>query len=304
MTYLWLWARTTIHIRRLPLVVAVPLTGVLISLAFSFKVAFTNEDSPELVVGAVRSVNDLLHGPSLVARARLVFSGTAALACFAVYAHFTSDSRGSDGTGKYFPISTVLRPACTNTLKMAELLHDLYVLIAMTQSRITNVPLFLLMQIQFKLLQWLDSDPVDLSTFSLLFQYMSFFAFGGSNAISSVDLSSAYNGVSGFNIVAVGILTFVGNWAGPIFWASATVVLLLEARSRRPVTYKQHVGVMTVFTSCSVAFVMAACTVLRTHLFIWTVFSPKYLFTMAWSLGQNLLINVGYGAVLYWIGSR
>jgi ethanolaminephosphotransferase len=39
-------------------------------------------------------------------------------------------------------------------------------------------------------------------------------------------------------------------------------------------------------------FVMAACTALRTHLFIWTVFSPKYLYILAWTILNHLLINL------------
>jgi ethanolaminephosphotransferase len=38
--------------------------------------------------------------------------------------------------------------------------------------------------------------------------------------------------------------------------------------------------------------VMAACTMLRTHLFIWTVFSPKYLYTLAWTILNHLFINL------------
>jgi ethanolaminephosphotransferase len=130
---------------------------------------------------------------------------------------------------------------------------------------------------------------------------------GGSNAISSIDLSSAYNGVSGYNAVAVGLLTFAGNWAGPIFWTSGTN-LLLNANADKKVlknrSFQQHISLLTLFTTASLVFVMAACTTLRTHLFIWTVFSPKYLYSMAWAIGQHLLINVGLGSVLYWLGSR
>lgn len=64
-----------------------------------------------------------------------------------------------------------------------------------------------------------------------------------------------------------------------------------------------HVAVQTVFAAGSVAAVMAACAVLRTHLFVWTVFSPKYLYCVAWSLGQHLGVNVGLGGVLFWLGS-
>src|SRR4051794_6078211 len=97
-------------------------------------------------------------------------------------------------------------------------IHDLLVLFLITQSRATNIPLLLVFEVLFHLLNDLNLTLAEITTTSLLLQYMSFFAFGGSNAISSVDLSSAYNGVSGYNVIAVGILTFVSNWTGPIFW--------------------------------------------------------------------------------------
>jgi len=124
--------------------------------------------------------------------------------------------------------------------------------------------------------------------------------------MSSVDLSNAYNGVSTFNAAAVGILTFVSNWAAPIWWTFATTTLLVRKRKagREENVWMRHVAFLTVFTTFSAAAVMAACTALRTHLFIWTVFSPKYLYCIAWTLGQHLVVNVGVGCVLYWLGSR
>lgn len=174
-----------------------------------------------------------------------------------------------------------------------------------TQSRVTNIPLLLLFNVQLAFISSLGLDLPTLSTSSILLQFTSFFAFGGTNAISSVDLSSAYNGVAGFNVVAVGILTFVSNWAGPVYWTSATNLLLLRHRklhnSRN--VFLQHVGHLTLFTACSVLFVMVACEVLRTHLFVWTVFSPKYLYSMAWSIGQHLAINVAVAGLLYKLGA-
>lgn len=175
----------------------------------------------------------------------------------------------------------------------------------MTQSRATNIPLFLLSDILFHSLQAVDMSVPEIATTTILLQYATFFAFGGSNAISSVDLSSAYNGISGFNVVAVGVLTFVSNWAGPLFWSSAANLLLLRKyHEGRRDAFVQYVSLQTLFVAVSVAFVMAACTALRTHLFIWTVFSPKYLYCMAWSLGQHLLINIIFGGQLFWHGSR
>jgi len=204
------------------------------------------------------------------------------------------------------------------TEQFLELLHHLYTIIALTQSRVTNIPLFLLHALQLRFLQSRPLSIPDLTISSLLLQHTSYFAFGGTNAMSSVDLSSAYNGVSGFNVVAVGVLTFISNWAAPIYWSSATTQLLTcsrggdspkeEKTSQREEestdAFTRHVTYLTAFVAWSVLFVMVACTVLRTHLFIWTVFSPKYLYCIAWSLGQHLVVNVIIGGVMYWLGTR
>ncbi len=174
----------------------------------------------------------------------------------------------------------------------------------MTQSRVTNIPLFLLSDMQLGALKLLDLTPNEITLTTTLFQHASFFAFGGSNAISSIDLSNAYNGVSGYNVVAVGTLTFCGNWAGPLLWTSAHPLLLGKGcRMGQKGLWFQHLALLTNFAVIGVLFTMLACTALRTHLFIWTVFSPKYLYTMAWSIVQHLCVNVFYGTLLFWLGS-
>lgn len=168
----------------------------------------------------------------------------------------------------------------------------------MTQSRTVNIPLFLLFQLQANALAKLNISARELTLTSLLFQFGSFFAFGGSNSISSVDLSNAYNGISGYNIAAVGILTFCGNWAGPIWWTSATLSYIMESNQAHRSYLMKYMVLMTTFITCSSAFTMLACTLLRSHLFVWTVFSPKYLYSIAWGLGQHLCVNVGLCIVL------
>jgi ethanolaminephosphotransferase len=129
----------------------------------------------------------------------------------------------------------------------------------------------------------------------MLLQYSSFFVLGGSNAISSVDLSNAYNGIAGYNVLAVGVLTFISNWAGPIWWVSGTTLLMSPSIKRWSLF--EHFALLTLFTAFSTLSVMVACMVLREHLFIWTVFSPKFLFTIAWVVGNHATVNglFGYG---------
>lgn len=199
-------------------------------------------------------------------------------------------------------------------------LHHLYTLFALTQSRPTNIPLFLLFHGIYVFLNRLSLDPIEVTISSLLLQLTSFFAMGGSNAFTGIDLSSAYNGISDFNVIAVGILTFASNWAGPIWWTSASNLLLLasEEKGCKSATgdnhhkssesnkgnFTRHASLLTLYVAFSLGSVMVACTALRTHLFIWTVFSPKYLYSIAWSLGQHLVINIGFGGLLYWLGQR
>jgi ethanolamine phosphate transferase 2 subunit G len=148
----------------------------------------------------------------------------------------------------------------------------------------------------------LSLSPSEITLASLFMQHVSYFAFGGTNAISSIDLSSAYNGVNSYNVLAVGILIFVGNWAGPIWWAVSCCMLLLERTSSAREALLRHFVLHTLFVSSSLMCVMMACTLLRTHLFIWTVFSPKYLYSMAWSLGQHLIVNMFLGCAIWVIG--
>ncbi|KAK3944311.1 GPI ethanolamine phosphate transferase 2 [Diplogelasinospora grovesii] len=299
-TYLWIWWELLVGFSNVPGSPAVNFVGAtaLTLAAATFKLAFTNEDAPELVLNSLaKQVLELefMQGATLVSLARAVFTGLVLAMVCAVY------------------LLSTKRRLSLHSPSIETLLH-LYTLFAMTQSRTTNIPIFLLFHLLFSFLKrQKELSLVAVSTISLLLQYMSFFAFGGSNAISSVDLSSAYNGVSGFKPIPVGALTFVSNWAAPIYWAFATIVLLRRPRywfNRRSSAelegwsmFKEHISVLTVFTSFSVASVMAACTVLRTHLFIWTVFSPKYLYMMAWGLGHHPFVNVAVGGLLYWLGS-
>jgi ethanolaminephosphotransferase len=247
-------------------------------------------------------------------------------------------------------------------ITLADRLHVLLTLFLITQTRAPNIPLFLLLEVQRLCFTRVlpqptasahaQSQALPVAFSSLLLSQTAYFAFGGSNSISSIDLSNAYNGVADYNIVAVGVLLFASNWAGAIWWCSAAVTLLLPRPQAEPLPAKLkstapgssrawvdreraqlhadavaaitppespkldsqlatsvnswtlYTTAMTAFTAASLVAVMAACTLLRTHLFIWTVFSPKYLYAMAWAVGWHLLVNVGLGRLLWTLGRR
>lgn len=162
----------------------------------------------------------------------------------------------------------------------------------MTQSRATNIPLFLLFRAQASIISRCGLSGVEATINSILMQHMAFFAFGGSNAISSVDLSNAYNGVSDYNVVVVGLLTFISNWAGPTWWISATALVLQQDHSTSVVKATDRIALLTFNTAFSLMSVMAACTMLRTHLFVWTVFSPKFLYSIVWAVVNHIGLNL------------
>lgn len=175
------------------------------------------------------------------------------------------------------------------------------------------MPLFLLFSALFRYMQRArHGNQFELTarfaTIGLLASHASFFAFGETNSISSIDLSNAYNGVTSYNALAVGILLFFSNWAGPIYWSVATSVLLFTSfaagdkpdnlRQNCLQRYKNHISLLTLWMSMETIAVMISCTVLRTHLFVWTVFSPKFLYMTAWLLGWHIMCNILIGGIL------
>ena len=245
--------------------------------AFIFKVAFTAAAAPELVTDIIilRPLITFTRRYPLTSLARVCFLGLAQLLGCAIYYEAPWKDRA-------------------HLKGYLEASQEIFTLFLLTQTRTVDIPLFLIFYIQMRLLEkYNDLSTSELSSISALFQFASFFAFGGTNAISSVDLSNAYNAISGYNVAAVGILTFISNWAGPIWWSIATCRLIVSSNRTTSVLDAaiDHFVNLTTLMTYSTLFVMSACYVLRQHLFIWTVFSPKYLYIMAWIFGQHLMVN-------------
>jgi ethanolaminephosphotransferase len=318
--------------------------------SFVFKLNFTQADAPELVGGLAETIREYTSELDLVLQARTAFVGLGIATIVVLVMVFLGYGRDDEATKRGASI----------------FLHDLLTLFLITQTRAQNVPLFMFFDLQSQILFHLLSRPTTPVTARshaytkplpilpttvsiLLMAHTSFFALGNSNAISSIDLSNAYNGVSGYNIVAVGVLLFASNWAGPIYWSTCAAVLFtlpsteqeeaaferLEQAAERQRTlgdkkwiheerdllnqqamatspastptrrdqdadiWHEHISIMTIFVSASLVAVMVACTLLKTHLFIWTVFSPKYLYAMAWAVGWHLVVNIGLGGLLW-----
>ncbi|KAI9836682.1 MAG: hypothetical protein M1819_001318 [Sarea resinae] len=157
--------------------------------AFVFKMVFTGVEAPELLTGIRHKIPPTFEQIPLVTQARTVFL---AIGLFVAWTAFCELRRRSNKVNCF-----------ANGTRW--ILHDLLSLFLVTQSRVANIPLFLLFEFQLHLLGSLDLSETKITITTLLFQYLSFFALGGSNSISSVDLSNAYNGQLGWpNMVDIG----------------------------------------------------------------------------------------------------
>lgn len=131
------------------------------------------------------------------------------------------------------------------------------------------------------------------------------------NPIRSVDLSSAYNGLSSYQVHLVGLLTFLSNFAGPVFWAAAAPHLLPSSApspcATPPATIdgdrsegrtsprRAYLLYTTVFHTLALATLAVSATHFRRHLFTWTVFSPALLFKCVWWAFVQLGAGVAFG---------
>ncbi|KAF2719617.1 alkaline phosphatase-like protein [Polychaeton citri CBS 116435] len=324
--------------------------------AVVFKLNFTQADAPELVQGLGEGLRDATSALDLIVQAKIVFALLAVVIVMVVMGIVTTKrvnvGSGTGGRALNTPFCDRLKPVLA--------------LFLITQSRTPNVPLFLIFEIQRVLLarllatSWSPTPAhnqrdriAKVAVTAMLLSHFSYFCMGGSNSISSIDLSNAYNGVGGYNIVAVGVLLFASNWAGPIWWVYVSALMLvprpeqfvppslqaeqsantnvrtwvheeraklhaealtLARRSQQSGSTAERAGVelypwmyylsaQTTFIASAMLAIMAACTALRTHLFIWTVFSPKYLYAAAWAVGWHMVINIGVGSLAVSLGS-
>ncbi|KAJ2663469.1 major facilitator super transporter protein [Coemansia sp. RSA 1200] len=142
--------------------------------------------------------------------------------------------------------------------------------------------------------------------------HAAFYALGNSNSLASLDISNSYAGISRYSEALVGVLMFVSNWAGPLWWGVAALAsTALSSTSTGAGTgssAKTHAEFqMDLVDMVTAAHTWQACTLLslsvivalmRTHLFIWSVFSPRYLYQVAWFLGYHVLF-VAVGCLLW-----
>lgn len=85
----------------IPVAISGSVVAGLVTSAISFKLAFTKEDAPELVVGLAKTLADIFDGPSLVNRARAVFLGLGLTSILPLYSLLLSGNKSSREKGEF-----------------------------------------------------------------------------------------------------------------------------------------------------------------------------------------------------------
>jgi len=108
------------------------------------------------------------------------------------------------------------------------------------------------------------------------------FALGNSHVASTVDISGAYTGLTEYNQVVVGLLTAIIVFTGPI------MVTVQLARMQSIVGGSRNVLVAA--ASVRILASSIVLTMMRSHLFIWSVFAPKWLFEFCLFIATSVLV--------------
>ncbi|SCU97110.1 LAME_0F18558g1_1 [Lachancea meyersii CBS 8951] len=182
---------------------------------------------------------------------------------------------------------------------LLEKIHSTITTILIFQTSSTNIPQFLVFQIIAPLIESLwrrlwGSNVTALMTIGLVLQHLTFFQFGSTNSIATVNLTNAYNGVSeNYNIHVVGFLMCVGNFAPAIYWSTACLKILY---TRKPQYNKWQLFAASrlpalLFYCIFGCFLLGSCVIQRYHLFIWSVFSPKLCYYVSWNLFMHAVVG-------------
>ena len=109
---------------------------------------------------------------------------------------------------------------------------------------------------------------------------MFYFFQGNSNSLASIDLNAGYVGLNNFNYLIVGIFLTINTYNGPIL---SFLLLLKDLLNSSNDKFTEDISaiwlkIMTVTVIGPFSFFIVIVTILRDHIFVWTVFSPKIIY--------------------------
>ncbi|KAF3790065.1 GPI ethanolamine phosphate transferase 2 [Nymphaea thermarum] len=147
------------------------------------------------------------------------------------------------------------------------------------------------------------------------------FGLGNTNTLATVDVAGAYMGLSSYSAVLTGILSFMITYASMLlFLLGLLIYISLRDIDMLPLEnvdlgsfLKSMMGLPCLVPLSLNSIVLVAFTVvlliMRNHLFVWSVFSPKYLYVCATTVcvwvGVSIIAGTGvYTCLVIFVRSK
>ncbi|WCJ31981.1 GPI ethanolamine phosphate transferase 2 [Euphorbia peplus] len=179
------------------------------------------------------------------------------------------------------------------------------------QQPVNSMPVFLLlMQILTSMLYYSYGRPQNKEWLEIaLLYYMGMaghFALGNSNSLATIDVAGAFIGLSSYSTLLSGILMFLITYASPML-VLLSMVMYVSVKDTSYIDttqpadsgnlLKKMIGFPCLVPLGLNSILLTAYTIvvllMRNHLFVWSVFSPKYLYVCA----TTVCVHVGVFAV-------
>ncbi|KAJ6288276.1 hypothetical protein OIU76_024292 [Salix suchowensis] len=166
------------------------------------------------------------------------------------------------------------------------------------QQPINSMPiLLLLVQIFSSMLYFSCSGLQHIEVEVALLYYMGMaghFALGNSNTLATIDVAGAFIGLSSHSMFLSGILMFIITYASPMLFLLSMLMYISVKCTSYLANHQNvdlgHLAKMILGFPCLVpvglnSILLTSYTIvlvlMRNHLFVWSVFSPKYLYVCA-----------------------
>lgn len=120
------------------------------------------------------------------------------------------------------------------------------------------------------------------------------FGLGNTNSLASIDVAGAFIGISSYSTVLSGILMFIITYGSPLLLYLGMVVYMSakdsdDIRTPWQLKWSSILGKMIalpcllplLINSIALTSYTIVLLLMRNHLFVWSVFSPKYLYVCA-----------------------
>ncbi|GMH24143.1 hypothetical protein Nepgr_025986 [Nepenthes gracilis] len=191
------------------------------------------------------------------------------------------------------------------------------------QQPINSMPVFLLLVQIWASMNYFCNDELHhkqwVQVSALYFLGMAgHFGLGNTNTLATIDVAGAFIGISSYSTLFSGVLMFSITYASPmLFLLSLVLYISVEGTSFLGIPDDADLGPllkMRVAIPCLVplginSILLTVYTIvllqMRNHLFIWSVFSPKYLYVCATTVCIYIGLSIVAGTQIYicWVCS-